>query len=218
MFTGLIEEIGTIKSTQPSGEGKLIEVQCDHLIGCTKNGDSISINGACQTVTALTNKSFTVFASKVTCDVTTLGSLNAGDRVNLERAMSSQSRFDGHIVQGHVDTTGTITSIKRDSEGMNIYISVDPDYMRYIVSKGSIAVDGISLTVVSVLSSGFTLYLIPETMSKTIINAWNIGSSVNIEVDILAKYVENMLRHGTGLSHSDKDEILKQKLMEEGFI
>lgn len=218
MFTGLIEEIGTIKKIIPSGDGILIEVLCEKLARETKNGDSISINGACQTVTALNEKTFTVFASKVTCDVTTLGKLHPGDKVNLERAMSSQARFDGHIVQGHVDTTGTINSITRDSEGMKIDVSVNPEFMRYIVSKGSVAVDGISLTVVSVFDSGFTLYLIPETLTKTIIASWNIGTTVNIEVDILAKYVENMLRHGVKPASVDNDRVLKQKLMEEGYI
>ncbi len=214
MFTGLIEEIGTIKNVTASGGGVSITVKADAVIAGTKTGDSITIEGACQTVTDIGRDSFTVFASKITCDVTTLGSLKAGARVNLERAMSPASRFGGHIVQGHVDGTGKIKGITKDQNGTAVEISAGGDLLRYMVEKGSVAVDGISLTIVSLAGGGFNLYIIPETIRNTTLSLKRQGDVVNIEVDILAKYVEKML----GNSKIGNDETLKRKLFEEGFI
>ncbi|MCU0821407.1 MAG: riboflavin synthase [Spirochaetes bacterium] len=216
MFTGLIEEIGTVKSIKGSGGGVHITVKADKVIEGTKTGDSITVDGACQTVTDIGTDGFTVFASRVTCDVTTLGSMKSGSRVNLERAISPSSRFGGHIVQGHVDGTGIIKNISKDQNGTTVEISAHKDILRYIVAKGSVTVDGISLTVVSLTESGFTLYLIPETMKNTTLPEKGRGSVVNIEVDILAKYVERML--GAGVGADSRDENLKRKLFEEGFI
>ena len=214
MFTGLIEEIGTVKNVKASGGGVYLTVGTGTVIEGTKIGDSITIDGACQTVTEIGGDNFTVFASKVTCDVTTLGRLKTGSRVNLERAMSPASRFGGHIVQGHVDGRGKIKGITRDQNGMTIEISAGGELLRYIVEKGSVAVDGISLTVVSLTDGGFILYLIPETVNNTTLRDRRISDDVNIEVDILAKYVEKML----GNSKTGSDESLKRKLFEEGFI
>ena len=214
MFTGLIEEIGKIRKIKVSGEGRYITVTAQKVLGDVKIGDSITVDGACQTVTEFGDDSFTVFASKVTCDVTTLGSLNEGSNVNLERAMSPASRFGGHIVQGHVDGKGKIDSISKDSNGVRIDISAPDDILKYIVEKGSVTVDGISLTVVSLINSGFDLYIIPETISSTTLSEKKPGDEVNIEVDILAKYVEKML----GNSSTDRDKVLKRKLFEEGFM
>ncbi|MDR3237508.1 MAG: riboflavin synthase [Spirochaetia bacterium] len=215
MFTGLIEETGLVKSIRPKGEGSLLEVAARVVLEDTRIGDSISINGACQTVTAVTGKSFTVFVSRITSSVSTLGTFAPGLRVNLERAMTPNSRFGGHIVQGHVDGAGIISSLSKDQEGLEAGIEVSPSIMRYITAKGSAAVDGISLTVVSVSDNGFTLYLIPETLNKTTISDWKKGSRVNIEVDILAKYVEKMLNTGAGKTGDDE---LKKALAENGFL
>jgi len=220
MFTGLIEETGTILNIKNSGEGKIFDIGANIVLEGTKRGDSISINGACQTVTEISGKSFSVFASKVTLDVTTLGRLNSGQKVNLERALTLSTRLGGHIVQGHVDVRGKIKNIKSDANGIEITVSVTEDYMKYIVAKGSIAVDGISLTVVSAAGKDFTLYLIPETIENTIIKSWKVGSEVNIETDILARYVEQILKYGKGNpsdKNKDDDTNLMNKLLENGF-
>jgi len=220
MFTGLIEETGTVLNIKNYGDGKIFDIGAYLVLEGTKRGDSISINGACQTVTEISNKSFSVFASKITLDVTTLGSFNSGQKVNLERALTLNTRLGGHIVQGHVDVRGKIKNIKSDANGIEVTVSVVPDYMKYIVAKGSIAVDGISLTVVSTIGNDFTLYLIPETIENTTIKTWKAGSEVNIETDILARYVEQILKFGKG-NPSDKnrenDANLMNKLLENGF-
>ena len=213
MFTGLIEETGLVKSIKRQGDGYLLEVSAKKVLEKTVTGDSISINGACQTVTEISSSSFTVFVSKVTASLTTLGDFTAGRRVNLERAMTPSSRFGGHIVQGHIDGTGTVSSLLKDADGLQAVIETDPEVIRYIVAKGSVALDGISLTVVSVSNKGFTLYFIPETLANTIISDWKKGNKVNIEVDILAKYVEKMLKGGDG-----REDTLKKALAEGGFI
>ncbi len=215
MFTGLIEEIGIIKTVKPAGEGITIVVGCSKVLEGTSVGDSLSINGACQTVTSLGREDFSVYASRITCETTTLGSFKTGLRVNLERALQAGSRFGGHIVQGHIDGKGKIREIKSDSDGLEIEVETGQDLLKYIAGKGSVAVDGISLTVVSLLDSGFLLYLIPESLSKTTIPQWKTGSEVNIEVDILAKYVERMISAGDKEENSER---LKQMLLEEGYI
>lgn len=217
MFTGLIEEVGSVQTIQKASDGIFLTVSAQKVLEGTQTGDSISINGACQTVTSLTSDSFTVFVSKVTEEVTTLGKMKQGHIVNLERAMTHESRFGGHIVQGHVDGTAAVQSIQKDQNGIAVTIQVSPEILKYVVSKGSIAVDGISLTVVSLADSGFTLYLIPETLQKTNIKHWKSGTVVNIETDILAKYVEKMLT-STNDSDSQSDKKLLNTLMEEGYM
>ena len=212
MFTGLIEETGTVRAVRDSGDGKIIEISALKVLQGTAIGDSISVNGACQTVTSLGSDSFSVFASRITCSVTTLGTFRPGIIVNLERAMTLSSRLGGHIVQGHVDGTGTIRNLRADSNGLEVSVGAGPQIIHYIVSHGSVTVDGISLTVVSYDAAGFTLYLIPETLENTIIPGWKTGSKVNIEVDIIAKYVEKMLARG-----GSSDESLMKKLQEGGF-
>lgn len=216
MFTGLIEEVGTVESLSEKSDGRILTLRAQRVTGDAKKGDSIAINGACQTVTDLGDGVFSVFVSKVTLSVTTLGSLQKGSPVNMERAMTPASRFGGHIVQGHVDGVGQVRRITRDSSGVAIEVAAGKDLMKYIVSKGSITVDGISLTVVEAFDDGFSLYLIPETIGNTIINEWKEGSDVNLEVDILAKYVEKMLR-APGNKESGDAELMK-KLSEEGFL
>src|SRR3990172_6789421 len=148
MFTGLIEEIGEIAEVKSSGGGITFTIIADAALEGTRIGDSISINGACLTVTSLSDGSFTVFASSVTASATALGSYAKGKRVNLERAMTPAARFGGHFVQGHVDGTGKVERVKRDSMGAGVGIAVGHELKKYIAGKGSVAVDGISLTVV----------------------------------------------------------------------
>lgn len=218
MFTGLIEETGSVLGIRSSGEGKILEIGADKVLEGTKKGDSISINGACQTVVDVSLKSFSVFVSKVTLGITTLGSFTPGRSVNLERALTLSSRLGGHIVQGHVDCRGKVKGIKADIKGVEIDIELSGDYMRYIVEKGSITVDGISLTVVAADTTGFRLYLIPETIENTIIKTWKAGTEVNVETDVLARYVEQILKFGKN-GPKDRNEInLMNKLLENGYI
>lgn len=221
MFTGLIEETGSVVSIKDSGDGKILEVKGNKVLGETKRGDSISINGACQTVVAMTENTFSVFVSRVTLSITTLGDFRPGRIVNLERALTLNTRLGGHIVQGHVDFTGKVGSIMKDSRGVEIDIHVPAKDMKYIVEKGSVAVDGISLTVVSAGESGFKLYLIPETLANTNIGRWSVGDSVNIETDILARYVERIIRFGRieqDEEQAARDESLLKKLAENGYL
>jgi len=217
MFTGLIEEIGRVARVQRAGDGLNLVIEAALVLEGTRTGDSICINGAYQTVTAMDARTFTVFASGVTAAVTTLGGFAPGRRVNLERAMTPASRFGGHFVQGHVDGRGSVASIDRDRMGMGVTVSAGPELRRYIVEKGSIAVDGVSLTVVSLTPAGFTLYIIPGTLNGTVIPEWRAGDSVNIETDILAKYVERML-DARGQGGVTDGGGLMTKLAEGGFV
>lgn len=214
MFTGLVEETGAVKSVQRSAEGRYLTIDAAVVLEGSAVGDSISVNGACQTVTEITDKGFTVFVSRVTESITTLGFLDKGMRVNLERALSASARLGGHIMQGHVDTTGRIRNLQRDSEGLDVWIDLTADHNKYLVPRGSVAVDGVSLTVVDVDDAGFRLYLIPETLENTIIPQWKKGDAVNVEVDILAKYVERMLNHRAGGDDARMERLLK----EEGYM
>ncbi len=219
MFTGLIEETGKVVSVKSSGEGKILEIKGRKVLEETVKGDSISINGACQTVTDITSNTFSVFVSRVTLGITTLGDFKPGHVVNLERALTLSTRLGGHIVQGHVDFKGRVTNIVKDSRGVEVHIDALGSHMKYIVEKGSIAVDGISLTVVSVSDSGFKLYFIPETLENTNIPFWESGTSVNIETDILARYVERILLYGkTDAVSENNDASFLEKLAQGGFV
>lgn len=219
MFTGLIEETGKVVSVKNAGEGKILEIKGNKVLEETVKGDSISINGACQTVTDITSDTFSVFVSRVTLGITTLGDFKPGHVVNLERALTLSSRLGGHIVQGHVDFKGRVKNIVKDSRGIEVHIDALGPYMKYIVEKGSIAVDGISLTVVSVSDSGFKLYLIPETLENTNIPFWQNGTSVNIETDILARYIERILLYGkTDALSENNDASFLEKLAQGGFV
>ena len=211
MFTGIIEEIGTVTSMVQSANGKLISISAHTVLEGTKAGDSICIDGACQTVTQMGNDYFTAFASDVTLSITTFGTLKQGAKVNLERAMQPQGRFGGHFVQGHVDGTGTIVAVKKLPDGLSLMVDVPQSVSMFIVPKGSIAVDGISLTVVH-KGKTIELYCIPETMANTTLSTKKRGDRINLEVDIIAKYVYSMVQ-----SMKDGDSSLATKLKDEGF-
>ncbi len=211
MFTGIIEEIGTVTSMVQSANGKLISISAHTVLEGTKAGDSLCIDGACQTVTQVGVDNFTVFASDVTLSITTLGMLKQGATVNLERAMQPQGRFGGHFVQGHVDGTGTIVAVKKLPDGLSLMVDVPQSVSMFIVPKGSIAVDGISLTVVH-KGNTIELYCIPETMANTTLSTKKRGDRVNLEVDIIAKYVYSMVQSIKG-----GDSSLETKLKDEGF-
>jgi riboflavin synthase len=192
MFTGIVEEVGSVKSVEP---GRLV-IAALTVMDDLSLGDSISVSGACLTVASRDDDSFSVDVVPETLRRTNLGSLAAGDGVNLERSLAMGGRLGGHIVQGHVDATGTIDGIEVEREALLVSVGAPMSVMRYVVEKGFIAVDGTSLTVVNCFDRGFTVTLIPYTRANTVLGARRVGDSVNLEVDILAKYVER-LQSGT---------------------
>lgn len=193
MFTGIIEEVGTVQTVQRSGNSSFIRIQAKKVLSDVHLGDSIAVNGVCLTVTQFDGTTFQADVMNETLSRSSLGSLRSGSPVNLERAMSAEGRFGGHIVSGHIDGTGAITDIKND--GIAVWYTVSaPELMRYIVEKGSIAVDGISLTVAKVTETGFSVSIIPHTASETILSSKKVGDIVNLENDIIAKYVEKLMK------------------------
>jgi riboflavin synthase len=198
MFTGLIEEIGEVRSVADQSAGRRILLRASAVMPGMARGDSVAVNGVCQTVAALIEPdSFAVIAVEETMRRTTFGSLRSGSRVNLERPLRLGDRLGGHWVNGHVDGTGRILETRRTGRDLGFCISTPPGLARYTVEKGSIAVDGVSLTLGEVNSRGFWVYIIPETRERTLFGRYRVGDSVNLEVDILAKYVERALRAGS---------------------
>ena len=193
MFTGIIEELGTIKDLSPGGS---IRILADRVLEGTNIGDSIAVNGICLTVTELNGDGFTADVMPETLKRTSLSLLRRGDKVNLERAMAADGRFGGHIVSGHIDGTGKIREYKKDGNAVWVTISADDDILRLVVEKGSIAIDGISLTVAEVTDTYFKVSIIPHTAGETTLLLKNTGDPVNLETDIVGKYVEKLLRHG----------------------
>ncbi len=194
MFTGLIEELGEIVRTTETPEGRRIAVRALQVREGLRTGDSVAINGACQTVTALPGSGvFEVLAVGETLRRTTLGSLRPGAKVNLERPLRVGDRLGGHWVNGHVDTTATVEEVLRSGDDLSVRIALPPAIARYAVEKGSIAVDGVSLTVGEVDAEAFHVHIIPETWHRTLFGSYRVGTVVNLEADILAKYVERAL-------------------------
>ena len=188
MFTGIVEEVGTVQS---SDRGRLI-IAAHTVMPTLEIGGSISVNGACLTITTLGANEFTVDVVPETLRRMNLGLLTVGSPINLERPLRADGRLDGHIVQGHVDGTGTISEISADGEALMVRMGVPPQVARYVVEKGFIAVDGVSLTVVHCDEMGFSVTVIPHTRDHTIFGSRRVGDAVNIEIDILAKYVERL--------------------------
>jgi len=190
VFTGIVEEVGRIEEARPEG----LRIAASLVLGDAKLGDSISVNGICLTVTEIGDGAFHVDTVPETQRRTNLGDLGAGSPVNLERAMPANGRMGGHFVQGHIEGTGQISVLESEREALLIRIEAPPEVMRYVVEKGFITVDGISLTVVSRDASGFVITVIPFTQSHTNLHARTVGDRVNLETDILAKYVEQLMR------------------------
>lgn len=197
MFTGIIEEIGTIKAVKRGNRSVVLEVQAEKVLEDLKVGDSIATNGVCLTVTYFTRGVFHADVMPETMSRSNLGELRAGDPVNLERALTLNGRLGGHIVSGHIDGTGKIVNKEKDENAIWISISADAELLRYVVDKGSITIDGISLTVVAVTGNGFTVSIIPHTQDETTLVKKQVGNTVNLENDIIAKYVEKLLRPAT---------------------
>lgn len=209
MFTGLIEEVGKVLSVSPTSSGMDCVIEAHTVIDDLKIGDSVSINGVCLTVTGLGNKRFTVQAVEETLQRTTLKTIKKGTPVNLERALKLVGRLGGHIVQGHIDGTGKITGRRTIGDNVLFNITSEQPLYRYIVEKGSIAVDGISLTVTFAEHGTFGVSVIPHTLRNTTLSSLSIGGMVNIETDIIAKYVEKLSLPNGSLTF--------EKLSELGF-
>lgn len=193
MFTGIVEEMGRISAVEALGDaGYHLSIDCRTAIDGVRLGDSISVNGTCLTVTAFSDAGFTVGLSPETLRRTNLAGLQAGDGVNLERALTYGGRMGGHYVQGHVDGVGRITGIVPEGDSLLIRIEPPAELLRYIVLKGYIAVDGVSLTVAALDATGFTIAMIDYTRQAVIMGQQAVGTPVNLEVDIIAKYVERI--------------------------
>lgn len=193
MFTGIVEAIGTVTEVVAGGDGLRLTIACPAIVTGLKIGDSVAINGTCLTAVGLSADAFAAEAVPETLAKTNLGDLSAGAIVNLERPMRADGRFDGHIVQGHVDAVGTVTEVVEEGDGRRFSIAVDDRLARYIVDKGSVTVDGVSLTVAALTDEGFQIALIPHTLEVTTLGRRRRGDRVNIEIDVIAKYVERLI-------------------------
>lgn len=194
MFTGIIEEVGIVSRIQRSGSSSFIEIQAKKVLEDVHLGDSIAVNGVCLTVTHFGSGLFRADVMNETLSRSSLGSLTSGSPVNLERAMAAGGRFGGHIVSGHIDGTGTVTDIRNDGIAVWYTINTSPQILHYIVEKGSVAIDGISLTVAKVTDTSFSVSIIPHTASQTILGTKKSGDTVNLENDIIGKYVEKLMK------------------------
>lgn len=193
MFTGLIEEVGTLRAVRRGAHSAVLSIGAETVLSGLKTGDSVAVNGVCLTVTAQDSGGFTADVMHETLNRSSLGALAPGSPVNLERAMAADSRFGGHIVSGHIDGTGTIRALRRDDNAVWYTVSAAPSLLKYIVEKGSIAIDGISLTVAAVDDASFSVSIIPHTAASTILGTKRPGDTVNLETDLIGKYVEKLL-------------------------
>lgn len=220
MFTGIIEEMGTIESVRKGTRSAVLGIRCSRVLEGTKIGDSIAVNGVCLTVTGLSGHGYTADVMAETMARSSLGMLAKNSRVNLERAMAADGRFGGHIVAGHIDGTGQVTDITRDETAVWYRITAAEDILRYVVEKGSIAVDGISLTVARVTDRDFSVSVIPHTQGQTNLADRQIGDVVNLECDVVGKYIEKLCRMDGGQAegHPVKSNLSEEFLMENGFL
>ncbi|MBR3422778.1 MAG: riboflavin synthase [Ruminococcus sp.] len=213
MFTGIIEEVGSVVSIQRSSSKSFIRISAQKVLEDVHLGDSIAVNGVCLTVTDFDAASFQADVMNETLSRSSLGSLRSGSPVNLERAMAAGGRFGGHIVSGHIDGTGIISDIKNDGIAVWYTVSAKSEIMRYIVEKGSVAIDGISLTVAKVAADSFSVSIIPHTASQTVLGTKKVGDIVNLENDIIAKYVEKLMK-----PDSQAGGVSMELLAKNGFI
>ena len=202
MFTGIIQAMGTISAIERRGSDVRLSVRADDLPFATYGvGESISVNGVCLTAVALGDDSFDTDVSVETLNITGLGSLGVGDAVNLEPALAMGDRLGGHLVSGHVDCVGHVTRLEADGRSTRLMVEIAPDFARYVAKKGSVTVDGVSLTVNEVSGNVFGVNIIPHTAEATIAGGYAVGTAVNVEVDLLARYLERLLsKDGDGLS------------------
>lgn len=212
MFTGIIEEIGKIQGIQRGVSSAVLSIQASEIMQDIHIGDSIAVNGVCLTASAISPNSFTADVMHETLNRSALGKLRAGSPVNLEHAMAANGRFGGHIISGHIDGTGTISEIHKDDNALWYTIKTSLQVLRYIIEKGSIAIDGISLTVARVYKDSFSVSIIPHTASLTTLFSRRVGDSVNLENDCIGKYVERLMA-----KESQNSNITAGFLAEHGF-
>ena len=221
MFTGIIEGLGTIRELRSAGPGKRLTVEADFFLDQTKIGDSIAVSGACLTAVALDGKRFQVDVSPETLAKTTFGRARIGERVNLERALRLSDRLDGHLVSGHIDGVGTVKDKKTAGNAVVVTIGVPESLLRYMITKGSVAVDGISLTINDCGRDSFTVSIIPHTAKVTSIGFKNTADYVNIETDMIGKYVERFVlekHYHNKAKETGETSIDMQFLAKTGFI
>lgn len=216
MFTGIIEEMGTVLELAGGAKSAKLSIQADKVLEHTRIGDSIAVNGVCLTVTGLSGHGFTADVMAETLRRSSLGSLKRDSRVNLERAMAADGRFGGHIVSGHIDGTGAVRHLEREDNAVWVTVSADPALLRYIVEKGSIAIDGISLTVARVDAGSFKVSVIPHTAAQTTLLLKKAGDVVNLECDIVGKYIEKFT--GPVTERKPADGVTMAMLAEHGFM
>jgi riboflavin synthase len=219
MFTGLVEEIGTVRAARGGGSYQTVEIAAETVLSGTREGDSIAIDGVCQTVTKIGRGTFEVETLAVSLDKTTLGSYRSGRRVNLERSLTPETRMGGHIVQGHVDGIGTVGAVRQDGKNVFFQVVVSPELARFCIDEGSIAIDGTSLTIAQLSDNGrsgstITVNVIPATWRTTVLSDRTPGDTVNIEVDVLARYVDRLLKTS---AHAGSGGLTEEHLRALGY-
>lgn len=221
MFTGIIEEVGSVASIRKGAHSCVLTVNASRVLEDVHLGDSIATNGVCLTVTSFTSHSFSADVMHETLNRSSLGSLHIGSPVNLERAMLAGGRFGGHIVSGHIDGVGTISSIKEDDNAVWYTVEAPSNILRYIIEKGSITLDGISLTVAKVTNSNFSVSIIPHTRAQTNLASKKVGDVLNLENDLVGKYVERFMLQPIAASQEQPEQkssgITKEFLSHYGF-
>jgi riboflavin synthase len=215
LFTGIIESIGTVSAVGKQGKVYVLTIDSALDLSDTKVGDSVAVDGVCLTVVGMSGVSFSVEATPETLNRSTLKNAARGRAVNLERALRLTDRLGGHLVQGHVEGIGVVRGVTKGADGLIIEIDADPAVMRYVIDKGSVAVDGISLTVNSLTGSGFTINIIGHTEDKTTLHNKKPGSEVNIETDIVGRYIERLL---TARKSPETEGLTMTKLAQEGYL
>lgn len=217
MFTGIIEEIGTVRRIERGAAGARLTIGAKTVLEGTKLGDSIATNGVCLTVVSMTADSFSADVMAESLRRSSLGALQSGSPVNLERAMPANGRFGGHIVSGHIDGTGTVSSQKREDNAVWVTVRTPASLLRYIVEKGSIAIDGVSLTVAAVDETSFAVSIIPHTGAQAILLGKKPGETVNLECDVIGKYVEKLLTPYAAVEKPAASGITMEFLAQNGF-
>lgn len=216
MFTGIVEEMGTIAGIQRGAKSAVLTIQANKVFEDIHIGDSIALNGVCLTVTSFSGDTYTADVMNETLQRSSLGSLAIGSRVNLERAMAANGRFGGHIVSGHIDGTGTIKKVEKDDNAIWYTIAAPENLMKYIVEKGSIAIDGISLTVAKRSDVDFAISMIPHTAKETVLSQKKPGDIVNLENDIVGKYIEQLM-HYEDKKEEKPSTLTREFLLKAGF-